>query len=73
MGKMTAEGMEEADLSSADMETSERTCRSRRVRDPVRRAGGGGHESGLPAGREKYVSEASQDGLLEEIGSKARM
>ena len=26
---------------------------------------------GLPAGREKDVSEASQDGLLEEIGREA--
>ena len=27
----------------------------------------------LPAGRGEDVSEASQDGLLEEMGSKARM
>ena len=32
----------------------------------VYRAGGGGHESGLPAGREEHALEASQGGLLEE-------
>ena len=32
----------------------------------------GGHESDLPARREKDASEASQDGLLENLGSKAR-
>ena len=31
--------------------------------------GGGGHERGLPAGREKDASEASQDGPLEAMGS----
>ena len=36
-------------------------------------AGGGGHESGLPAGREEDASETRQDGLLEEMGSHARM
>ena len=69
------EGLDETDLRSVDMEASERTCRSCRVRDPsighrmvtvghfaVLRAGGGGHESGLPAKREKDASaEASQD------------
>ena len=34
MVKRTAEGMVEADLRNADMETGERTCRSRHVRDP---------------------------------------
>ena len=37
------------------------------------RAGGGGYESGLPAGREEDPSETHQDGPLEEMGSKARM
>ena len=36
-------------------------------------AGGGGQERGLPAGCEKVVPEASQDGLVEGMGSKARM
>ena len=30
-------------------------------------------ESGLPAGRKDDVSEASQDGMLEEMGSQARV
>ena len=31
----------------------------------------GGHESGLPAGREEDAFETSQDGRLEEVGSEA--
>ena len=34
MEKGSAEGAEEADFWSTEMETGERTCRSRRVRDP---------------------------------------
>ena len=35
--------------------------------------GGGGHESGLPTGCEEDCSETSQDGLVEEMGSLARV
>ena len=49
-------------------------CETRDLAHHVfRGAGGGGHEGGLPAGRETYASETSQDGLLEEMGSKARV
>ena len=37
----------------------------------VRRTGGGGHESDLPAGRDNDASGASQEGVLEEMDSKA--
>ena len=33
----------------------------------------GGHDSSRPAGCEEDAAEASQDGLLEEVGSKARV
>ena len=39
----------------------------------VGKAGGGGHEGSLHPGREEDVVEASQDGLLEEMGSQTRV
>ena len=72
--KRAAEGVEEADLRSRDMDTGERTCRSSHVRDsslghPVAAVahfccegtGSGGQETGLPAGREEDASETSQE------------
>ena len=60
--------------------------RSGRVRNPghwhqvsavahvaIRRAGGGGHEGGLPAACEEDASETSQDGPLEVMGSQAQV
>ena len=43
------------------------------ARHAVWGAGGGGHEGGLPAGREEDETGASQDGQLEELGSQARV
>ena len=86
MGKRAAGGLEEADLRSTDLETSERTCRSRDARDPkfghrvaavahfgVRRTGNGGHESGLPAGCKDNASETSQNDVVEKVGSQTRV
>ena len=68
------------------METRERTCRSRFARDSgfghqvatvahidVGRTGHGGHESDLAAGYKENASEASQNGLLENVCSQTRV